>query len=52
VRDHRIGKRGFDVLRFGVQKIDANLDGVVSTICETVQLKLMAERVKSSVRTR
>jgi very-short-patch-repair endonuclease len=42
-RDARLAKRGFDVLRFGVQEIDANLHGVVSTIHDAVQLRLMAK---------
>jgi very-short-patch-repair endonuclease len=52
IRDHRIERRGFDVIRFGVQEIDGNLDGVISTIYDAVQLKLMARRVKSSAGTR
>ena len=42
VRDDRIGTEGFDVLRFGVQEIEGNLQGVVETIYGAVQTKLMA----------
>ncbi len=42
VRDHRLNKLGFDVLRFSVQEIDENLEGVVSTIYGEVQLRLQA----------
>ncbi len=42
IRDHRINARGFDVLRFSVQEIDNNLEGVVETIYQEVQLRLMA----------
>jgi very-short-patch-repair endonuclease len=45
IRDHRIERKGYDVLRFSVQEIDENLDGVVSTIYDVVQLKLMAQQV-------
>jgi very-short-patch-repair endonuclease len=39
-RDFRMSKLGFDVLRFSVQEIDENLEGVVSTIYDAVQLRL------------
>lgn len=41
MRDHQIREAGFDVLRFSVEEIDTNLDGVVSTIYGQVQLALM-----------
>jgi very-short-patch-repair endonuclease len=44
IRDHRINERGFDVLRFTVQEIDSNLEGVVETIYREVQLRLMANK--------
>jgi very-short-patch-repair endonuclease len=52
VRDYRIERRGFEVLRFGVQEIDENLEGVVSTIYDAVQLRLMERKVKLSGGTR
>lgn len=47
IRDHRIERKGFEVLRFSAQEIDQNLEGVISTIYDTVQLKLMEQRTKS-----
>jgi very-short-patch-repair endonuclease len=44
IRDYRMAHDGFDVLRFSVQEIDRNLEGVVSTIYDAVQLRLMARR--------
>jgi len=41
-RDARFKALGYDVLRFGVQEIDNNLDGVISTIHDAVQLRLAA----------
>jgi very-short-patch-repair endonuclease len=41
-RDVRFKALGYDVLRFGVQEIDRNLDGVISTIYDAVQLRLIA----------
>ena len=41
-RDARLGEHGFDVLRFSVQEMDENLEGVVSTIYDAVQLRLLA----------
>lgn len=46
IRDDRIETRGFDVIRFSAQEIDVNLDGVVSTIYDVVQLRLMERRVR------
>jgi very-short-patch-repair endonuclease len=46
VRDHRMNQRGFDVLRFSVHDIDENLDGVVDTIHQQVQLRLLAREVR------
>ena len=43
LRDARLGKAGYDVLRFSVQEIDENLEGVVSTIFDAVQLRLLAK---------
>jgi len=40
IRDHRMNQLGFDILRFSVQGIDENLEGVVSTIHGEVQLRL------------
>jgi len=42
VRDRRLNDLGFDVVRFSVQEIDENLEGVVSTIYDEVQLRLQA----------
>lgn len=41
-RDARLKKHGFDVLRFGVQEVDDNMEGVISTIYAAVQHRLMA----------
>ena len=46
LRDDRLSKQGFDVLRFSVQELDENLEGVVSTIYDAVQLRLLAERTR------
>jgi very-short-patch-repair endonuclease len=37
-----MNRRGYDVIRFGVQEIDRNLQGVVDTIYQAVQARLMA----------
>ena len=42
VRDHRLAELGFDVLRFSVQEIDENLDGVINTIHREVELRLLS----------
>ncbi len=47
LRDARLAKHGFDVLRFSVQEMDENLEGVVSTIYDAVQLRLMAIKAAS-----
>jgi very-short-patch-repair endonuclease len=52
IRDDRVERRGFDVLRFSVQEIDGNLGGVVSTIYDAVQMKLMERQVRQDGRTR
>ena len=39
-RDRRMKTLGFDVVRFSVQEIDENLDGVINTIHMEVQLRL------------
>ena len=46
-RDARIGRRGFDVVRFSVQEIDENLAGVIDTIHGEVQLRLARRRALS-----
>ena len=43
LRDAHLATKGFDVLRFSVQEIDENLEGVVSTIYDAVQLRLLAK---------
>jgi very-short-patch-repair endonuclease len=48
VRDHRMNRQGFDVMRFSVQEIDENLEGVVSTIYDAVQLRLLQQQVEKS----
>jgi BirA family biotin operon repressor/biotin-[acetyl-CoA-carboxylase] ligase len=40
IRDIRMNAEGFDVLRFSVQEMDENLEGVVETIHAEVQLRL------------
>jgi very-short-patch-repair endonuclease len=40
-RDARMNRHGYDVIRFGVQQIDQDLQGVVDTIYDAVQLRLM-----------
>jgi very-short-patch-repair endonuclease len=52
IRDDRIQHRGFEVLRFSVQEIDGNLDGVVSTIHGVVQLRLLQREMRLEGRTR
>ena len=42
VRDHRMQTLGFDILRFSVQELDENLEGVISTIHRDVELRLLA----------
>ena len=44
VRDARLARRGYDVLRFGVQEIDTNLQGVVSTIYDAVRMRLLGQK--------
>jgi very-short-patch-repair endonuclease len=39
-RNQRMTELGFDILRFSVQEIDENLDGVINTIHAAVQLRL------------
>jgi very-short-patch-repair endonuclease len=48
VRDRTTARRGFDTLRFSVQEIDENLEGVVSTIRDAVQLRLMARTARKT----
>ncbi|HEV7691901.1 MAG TPA: DUF559 domain-containing protein [Hyphomonadaceae bacterium] len=43
-RDHRMNRRGYDVIRFSVQEIDQNLQGVVNTIYDAIRLRLMAKQ--------
>ena len=43
-RDTRMNRRGYDVIRFGVQEIDENLQGVVDTIYDAVQVRLMKRK--------
>lgn len=45
MRDFRMNREGFDVLRFSVQEIDENLEGVVSTVYDAVQLRLQEREV-------
>jgi adenine-specific DNA-methyltransferase len=40
VRDNRMNQLGFDILRFSVQELDENLEGVINTIHAAVQLRL------------
>ena len=49
-RDHRMRQHGFEVLRFSVQEIDENLEGVVSTIHGKVQLRLLAQEATGKAR--
>lgn len=46
LRDHRLSQHGYDVLRFSVQELDENLEGVVSTIYDAVQLRLMSKSTR------
>ena len=39
-RDARLAGRGFDVLRFGVQHVDRDFEGVIATIHDAVQIRL------------
>jgi very-short-patch-repair endonuclease len=48
IRDDRTARRGFDTLRFSVQEVDENLEGVVSTIHGAVQLRLMARSARKT----
>lgn len=41
MRDTRLAKRGYEVMRFSVQEMDENLTGVVDTIYGRVQMKLL-----------
>ncbi len=52
VRDNRMRERGFDVLRFSVQEIDENRDGVISTIHGEVQVRLLAQEASAHTKTR
>jgi len=45
-RDARLAKAGYEVLRFSVQELDENLEGVVSTIYDATNLRLQALRQK------
>jgi very-short-patch-repair endonuclease len=47
-KDRRMSRRGYDVIRFGVQEIDRNLQGVVDTIHQAVQVRLMARRDRAT----
>ncbi len=40
IRDHRMNQLGFDILRFSVQEMDENFEGVINTIHAAVQLRL------------
>ena len=42
LRDARLAASGYDVLRFSVQEMDENFEGVVSTIYDAIQVRLMA----------
>jgi very-short-patch-repair endonuclease len=42
-KDARLKQQGFDVVRFGVQEVDQNFEGVISTVHDAVQLRLMAK---------
>ncbi len=42
VRDRRMGREGFDVLRFPVQDLDRDFEGAVSAIYEAVRVRLLA----------
>jgi very-short-patch-repair endonuclease len=46
IRDDRINTEGFDVIRFSVQELDENFEGVVSTIYDAVQMRLQAQKDK------
>ena len=46
-RDEQVKQLGFDTIRFSVQEIDENLEGVVSTIYGEVQLRLRRVAVQS-----
>ena len=46
-RDFHLNQQGFDVLRFSVQEVDENLEGVVSTIYDAVQLRLQEREARS-----
>ncbi len=50
IRDQRMQALGFDVLRFSVQEIDENLEGVISTIHDAVQLRLLARETSGKSR--
>ena len=45
-KDRRMNRHGYDVIRFSVQEIDQNLRGVVDTIYDAVQIRLMAKKVR------
>jgi very-short-patch-repair endonuclease len=51
-KDHRMNRRGFDVIRFGVQEIDLNLQGVVDTIYDAVQMRLLAKKISEQNKAR
>ena len=46
VRDFHMREQGFDVMRFSVQEVDENLEGVVSTIYDAVQIRLQERSVR------
>ncbi|HEV7689537.1 MAG TPA: DUF559 domain-containing protein [Hyphomonadaceae bacterium] len=48
-KDHRMNRRGYDVIRLSVQEIDQNLQGVVDTIHEAIQLRLMSKQVSGKI---
>ena len=39
-KDTRFRANGYDVLRFSVQEVDRNLEGVISTIYDAAQMRL------------
>ena len=46
IRDFHMREQGFDVMRFSVQEVDENLEGVVSTIHGAVQVRLQEREVR------
>jgi len=49
-RDLRMHELGYDVMRFSVQEIDENLDGVLATIHSEVQRRLERREVSGGAR--